>query len=104
MSEPLVTLRKDLQILVNEINTLLNTLENTYNSNNIPAAKAALNAIIVKNNALKAKRTSIVLILQQQLFDQTVGQLETRINNAKMGILGKICWPPLRPPIFPLAK
>ncbi len=104
MSAPLVTLRKDLQALVNEINTLLTTLENSYNSKKIPAAKAALNKIIAKNNLLKSKRTSIMLILQQQLFDQAVSQLDARINYAKMGILGQICWPPMRPPIFPLAQ
>jgi hypothetical protein len=103
MPASITTLRKDLQILVNEINSLLTTLENTYNSNNIPAAKAALNKIIIKNNQLKAKRTSIVLILQQKLFDQAVVELEARINYAKMGILGQICWPPMRPPIFPIS-
>lgn len=103
MPASITTLRKDLQILVNEINSLLTTLENTYNSNNIPAAKAALNKIIIKNNQLKAKRTSIVLILQQKLFDQAVVELEARINYAKMGILGQICWPPMRPQIFPIS-
>lgn len=103
MSTPITTLRKDLQILVNEINSLITTFENTYNSKNIPAAKAALNKIIAKNNQLKAKRTSIVLILQQKLFDQAVVELEARINYAKMGILGQICWPPMRPQIFPIS-
>ena len=102
MAAPITLLRKDVQALVDEINILLTTLENTFNSKNIPAAKAALNKIIDKNNVLKTKRTSITLILQQQLFDKQESDIENRINYAKMGILGQICWPPMRPPIFPL--
>ena len=102
MAAPITLLRKDVQALVDEINILLTTLENTFNSKNIPAAKAALNKIIDKNNILKTKRTLIKIILQQQLFDQKVSEIENRINYAKMGILGQICWPPMRPPIFPI--
>ena len=102
MAAPITLLRKDVQALVDEINLLLTTLENTYNSKNIQAAKAALNKIIEKSNVLKTKRTLIKVILQQQLFDQKLSEIEHRINYAKMGILGQICWPPLRPPIFPI--